>query len=460
MDPRIEYATTSDGMSIAYTTIGEGVPFVSIPPALPWSNIQEEWQIPEWRHYYDHLAETFRVVRYDNRGSGLSTRKISDFGLETHLLDLEAVVERVGLDRFVLFGLYYSAQIAIAYAARNPDRVSHLILWCPVLQGDEDGRDDSVQDALEQIVQVDYALFTETIAHRVFGWDQGDAAHKLALYMQGSMSAETFRAINGQNKDRDVRGLLADIKAETLVIHRRDHKLLELDVSQRVAAAIPNARLAVVPGQTLSPYLDDIDGTVALFNELVGAKADQSDRQRHAHRGDEPTVTFRVIMFTDMQESTAITQRLGDASAQELVRMHNDIVENALIRYGGTRVKHTGDGIMASFPTASGAVDCAVDIQRALARRNDAEPDTTVSVRIGINAGEPVAEGDDLFGTAVQLASRVCQQAEAGEILTTDVVRQLVAGKGFLFSDKGTANLRGFEDPVRVFAVSWAQQAS
>jgi class 3 adenylate cyclase len=449
-------------MSIAYASVGEGVPFVSIPPALPWSNIQAEWQIPEWRHYYDHLAETFRIIRYDNRGAGLSTRKIADFGLETHLLDLEAVVERAGVDRFVLFGLYYSAQIAIAYAAKHPERVSHLILWCPVLQGDEHGQDPSVQEALDRLLYADYSLFTETLAHRVFGWDQGDAAHQLALYMQGSMSAETFRSISNDGDDRDVRPLLAEIRAQTLVVHRRDHKLLDLDTSQRVAAAIPNARLAIVPGQTLSPYLEDVDGTIDLFNELVGVSPDPASTRQppHPHAGGfEPTVSFRVIMFTDMQESTAITQRLGDAGAQELVRSHNDIVERALFRFGGTRVKHTGDGIMASFPTASGAVECAIEIQRAVAKRNEADSETPVSIRIGINAGEPVAEGDDLFGTAVQLASRVCQQAEAGEILTTDVVRQLVAGKGFLFADKGTAPLRGFEDPVRTYAVSWAPPA-
>jgi class 3 adenylate cyclase/pimeloyl-ACP methyl ester carboxylesterase len=461
MDPRIEYATTSDGFSIAYTTIGAGVPLVHIPPALPWSNIQEEWQIPEWRHYYDHLAETFRVVRYDNRGSGLSTRKISDFDLNTHLLDLEAVVNRLELERFALFGLYFSSQIAIAYAAAHPERVSHLILWCPVPHHEDNARAPAIDEALDRLAEIDYSMFTETLAHSVFGWEQGAAAHRLALYMQSSVTPETFRLMGDQKPDRDVRPLLPQIKAKTLVVHRRDHKLIDLDVSQRVAATIPGARLAVVPGETLSPYLEDVQTTVDLFNELVGIDGDAAGahRQRHPHPqgSSESAVAFRTIMFTDMQESTAITQRLGDAGAQELIRLHNDVVEQALFRHHGKRVKHTGDGIMASFPTASGAVECAIDIQRAFADRNDADPTTPVSVRIGINAGEPVAEGDDLFGTAVQLASRVCAQAEAGEILTTDVVRQLVAGKAFLFSDKGTAELRGFEELIRIFEVSWTQ---
>src|SRR3990172_7710782 len=100
MDPRIEYATTDDGVSIAYATIGERIPLVNPPPALPWSNVQEEWQIPEWRHYYEHLNETFRIIRYDNRGAGLSTRDVDRIDLDTHILDLEAVVDRLGLDRF------------------------------------------------------------------------------------------------------------------------------------------------------------------------------------------------------------------------------------------------------------------------------------------------------------------------------------------------------------------------
>jgi class 3 adenylate cyclase len=160
-------------------------------------------------------------------------------------------------------------------------------------------------------------------------------------------------------------------------------------------------------------------------------------------------------MFTDMEGSTASTQRLGDAAAQELVRLHNTIVGDALATFGGTQVKHTGDGIMAWFHTASSAVECAIAIQQGFAAHNEEMPAERVNVRIGINAGEPVQEGDDLFGTAVQLAKRVCDAGDAGEILTSDVVRQLVAGKGFLFADRGEAVMRGFEDPVRLYEVRW-----
>jgi class 3 adenylate cyclase len=460
MDPRIEYATTADGISIAYTSVGGGIPLVNPPPALPWSDIQVEWQIPEWAHYYEHLTQVFELVRYDGRGSGLSTRSVEDINLETHMLDLEAVVDRLEIERFALFGLYFNAQIAIQYAVRHPERVSHLILWCPVTSAEANARPEPIQAAITQLLQADYGMFTETLAHTVFGWEAGDAAHRLAVYMQESMDADTLRRCWAANEKNDVTQLLPQIQAPTLVVHRRDFKLLDIEVSKRVASTIPDARLVILPGESLSPYMGDLKATLDALSHFVGVIPNaEPDRQQHGHGTHQSNVSFRVIMFTDMEASTAITQRIGDARAQELVRLHNDIVERALRRHGGTRVKHTGDGIMASFLTASGAVECAVEIQRAFDERNDNMPETPVSVCIGINAGEPVAEGDDLFGTAVQLAARVCAQAEAGEILTTDVVRQLVAGKSFLFADKGAADMRGFEDPVRVYEVRWQRDA-
>ncbi len=153
-----------------------------------------------------------------------------------------------------------------------------------------------------------------------------------------------------------------------------------------------------------------------------------------------------------MEGSTALTQRQGDAGAQALLRTHNSIVRDALKAQEGAEIKHTGDGIMASFPSASKALGCATAIQTAFAQRNETAEEA-INVRIGLNAGEPVAEDDDLFGTAVQLAARVCAHAQPGTILAANVVRELSAGKGFLFSDQGDVVLRGFEDPVRLYEV-------
>ena len=165
-----------------------------------------------------------------------------------------------------------------------------------------------------------------------------------------------------------------------------------------------------------------------------------------------------TILFTDMQSSTAITQRLGDARAQEVRRAHNEIVRSALQATGGSEIKHTGDGIMASFTTASAALDCAIAIQRGVADHVEAHPDTPLALYVGLNAGEPIAEEGDLFGTSVDLAARICDHAEPGQIVASDVVRQLAAGKDFLFADLGETALRGFEDPVKLWEVRWEEQ--
>jgi class 3 adenylate cyclase len=217
-------------------------------------------------------------------------------------------------------------------------------------------------------------------------------------------------------------------------------------------------------GASLSPYMGDMRAVLDAIHEFTGVNTDQANaaRRQHPHEpksqphdGSAVSAGFRTIMFTDMEGSTAQTQRLGDAEAQSLVRLHNNVVGEALASHGGSQVKHTGDGIMASFLTASSAVECAIAIQQAFAAHNEVHAREQVMLRIGINAGEPVAEGDDLFGTAVQLAARVCARAEPGEVLTSDVVRQLVAGKGFLFADDGEADIRGFEDHVRLYEVRW-----
>jgi class 3 adenylate cyclase len=186
-------------------------------------------------------------------------------------------------------------------------------------------------------------------------------------------------------------------------------------------------------------------GAMAIFWE-VAAEA----RVKPASAGGPVT-----LLITDMEGSTTLTQRLGDEEAQELLRSHNAIVRYALKAHSGHEIKHMGDGIMASFQSASRALETAVAIQRDFDQHNEANPDAPIRVRIGLNTGEPVEEGDDLFGTAVQLAFRLCTHAQPGQILAADVVQQLAAGKGFDFADEGEATLKGFEKPVRLHEVRW-----
>jgi class 3 adenylate cyclase len=162
-----------------------------------------------------------------------------------------------------------------------------------------------------------------------------------------------------------------------------------------------------------------------------------------------------TVLFTDVESSTAHRRRLGDENAQEIVRVHNTIVRDALEQSGGTEIKHTGDGIMASFQGVSAALDCAIAIQRGIATHGEKQPELPLRVYIGINAGEPISEERDLFGTSVDLAARICQHADAGTILVADVVRQLAAGKGFPFLDRGETVMKGFEEPVKLWELRW-----
>lgn len=171
----------------------------------------------------------------------------------------------------------------------------------------------------------------------------------------------------------------------------------------------------------------------------------------------EPYVApaFRTIMFTDIVGSTALTQQLGDAGAMEVVRRHDATVREALAAHSGREVKHTGDGIMASFSSASQAVECAIAVQRELALLRGDEPERLLHVRIGLAAGEPVTENNDLFGTSVQLAARLCGQADRDGVLVSVAVRELCAGKHLIFSKRHELALRGFAEPVAAHTVRW-----
>jgi class 3 adenylate cyclase len=162
---------------------------------------------------------------------------------------------------------------------------------------------------------------------------------------------------------------------------------------------------------------------------------------------------IRTVLFTDIVDSTALTQRLGDEEAMKLLNIHDKIVREALSALGGREVKHTGDGIMSSFHSTLAAVRCATRIQRALSQHAHVEADMQIRVRIGAAAGEPVESHNDLFGTTVQLAARLCSHAEPEQSLVSNAVAELCLGKGVVFRDLGEVSLKGFERPVRVHQV-------
>ena len=164
---------------------------------------------------------------------------------------------------------------------------------------------------------------------------------------------------------------------------------------------------------------------------------------------------IRTVLFTDIADSTTLTQALGDEAALAMLGVHDTIVRDALSASGGREVKHTGDGIMASFISAAGAVRCAIEIQRQLDKHSQENPDRPLKVRVGAAAGEPVEQHNDLFGSTVQLAARLCAHAQPEQILVSNAIAELCIGKGLSFEDVGEVTLKGFNSPVRAHAAAW-----
>jgi class 3 adenylate cyclase len=443
LEPHIEHTITTDGARIALWAKGDGIPFVSMPP-VPFDPLDSERQVPELARWLERMLRTVRLVRYDHRGSGLSQMDVADLSLDALVLDVEAVVDHLGLDRFALLASTLTGPIGIAYAVRHPDRVSHLVLNSTYAAG-RDFWDTPQAEALVGMVERDWRMFTETVARAAMGWSE-EAAGRWAAMVRAAVTPERTLEFVRAFREYDVSELLPEVAVPTLVVHRRDVHVLQTEVVRRVAAAIPGARLALLEGDSTAPWLGDTEAWVSTVEEFLGVESPIATAQPAAHG-------LVTILFTDVEGSTQLTSLLGDAKARAILRDCERATRDALQTHGGSEVKTMGDGFMAWFPSASQALACAASLQRALADR-----ESGVRVRIGLNAGEPIVESDDLFGAAVVVAARLADEARGGEVLVSDVVRQLAAGKDFAFADRGERTLRGFEEPVRAFELQWREE--
>jgi pimeloyl-ACP methyl ester carboxylesterase len=265
MEPHLQYATTQDGVKLAFWTLGEGPPFVHL--TLGTTAIQGEWTVPGCRRWYERLAENWQLVRFNNRGEGLSDRPAGGRSLEEGVLDLEAVADRLRLNHFVLFAPWYGGPPAIVYAARHPERVSHLILWCTFARGADWLRQPQFQ-AVTTLADKDWTAYTEAVAHVMFGWSRGEVANRHASILRDSVSPEFIREFYAQVAKWDVSDYLGDISVPTLVLQREQHSL-GVEVASSLVAAIPNARLVLLPGESVAPYLEDSDTVVDLVGQFT-----------------------------------------------------------------------------------------------------------------------------------------------------------------------------------------------
>jgi class 3 adenylate cyclase len=450
MEPQIQYAKTSDGVSIAYYTIGQGPAVLYL--IMPVSHLEAEWQIDPLRMAFTAMAQRSTLIRLDPRGFGLSDRDPDDFALESLVLDIEAVVDRLGLDELRIYSLGIATVPALAYAARHPERVTHLV-QLPAGACGEDMQSERLKKLLE-LGKIDYELATETATRTLNPNLPDQLVRDFAGLMRDSIEYSSFERLLKESMQWNADADATSLSTPTLLIHDRSNPNFPMAATRRVAGLIKDSRVAFVDNAFKGGLVAQkfFEGDVSDMPEPTATHTSASPQA-----GD-----MRTILFTDVEGSTALTDRLGDAKARELLREHERITREALAEHGGSEVKTMGDGFMASFGSATRALECAIAIQIAFAERNKSAEEA-MKVRIGLNAGEPIAEDDpggrgDLFGTAVNMAARVAANAKGGEILASNVVRELVAGKEFLFADRGDTELRGFEDPVRVYEVRWREE--
>jgi class 3 adenylate cyclase len=443
----VRYCTTVDGVRIAYSAEGEGPPLL-FPPIFVGSFALHHLA-PSMQAIGRQIRADRQFILYDLRGTGLSQRDVADVSLETAVLDTEAVVNAVGSNRVSVWGASFGGPRAIAFAATHPDRVERLVLSSTFVRI-SDVLSSEILRSFAQLARANWEVASRVFADMAVRRRDEREGLDWARWFRESISGEMMARLVESHATLDVSDQLPRLRCPTLIVAELTGSLYPFAGAQYLAQTIPAATL--LPLETQS----DITGLVP---EAVSAIIDfLNDAPRARLRPATVTAEpgFQTILFTDVVENTALLRRIGDDAWRAVMREHEEIVRAALKAHGGREISTSGDGFFASFRSSVRALQCAVEIQRTLAMRNETAGHP-VEVRIGLNAGEPIEEGEEVLGTAVTMAARIMSQAGAGEILVSDVVRQLVGGKGFLFADRGDYVAKGFEEPVRVYEVRWRE---
>ena len=451
--PPVQYTRTADDVDIAWVQRGVGKPLVvSTGPMFPLSVGWEPGGI------WERLSQSFRVIRFDPRGCGLSERDGVFGSFYDEAMDLAAVVSEVDEPRVALMGYYIGTPSAVIAMLNEPERYTHLVLHLPIPMGGARLR------AAEEREYVD--LVDGTVENLLrLGWQHHDEAARRALLTMIAPSADEhtlrnlsqtmhrYPSINRlfglvrEMRDLDLREELRNAEIPTLITIPPEEEVVDerhRPLGREWARLIRGARLIVAQDDT--PVL--VDGAPAI-TQIAEAIEDFVGLDRSSRTVGEAT---RTILFTDIEGSTSLVDRLGDSEARVITREIEALTWQAVREREGVQVKTMGDGVLAWFGAASAAVEAAVEIQSQLANH---ERYSDIYVRIGISAGEPIAESDDLYGTTVNQAARIMSMAQGGQILVSDLVRGLLQGRSFRFDDRGTHQLRGFRDSIQLFSVDW-----
>jgi class 3 adenylate cyclase/pimeloyl-ACP methyl ester carboxylesterase len=438
--PNLRYARTSDGAEIAYAVVGDGPPIVMASDFLN-AGVDVSIASDAWMAQFEpHHGRS--LVMFDWRGLGASPPSTTGFTRDGFMRDLEAVVETVdgAVDVYAASG---SGHIAATYAAEHLDRVRQLALIAtrPPPQGPR----SSVRfGEIAPLARTDWHRFVDLASLIAYGGTSPELVRIVRARMESRLDSGLWDELNDAWEAFDGYVIASHLTMPTLVtIAERWSEDVKSGV-RRFVSELPDGRLSahMVDAVGESPDVTGFQDVMSFFDE-------ERSLMRARDRGG-----FSTILFTDVVSSTPLLSELRDQRMRAVMRDHDAVCEAAIAEHGGRVVKTIGDAFMAEFSVPSAAIDAAIAIQRGI-REKFADSDVPIRLRIGINAGEPIVEDDDLHGASVVIAKRLESEADEGGILVSDVVRQAVAGKDFTFEDRGEAELKGFDQPVRAWAVRW-----
>ncbi len=439
------YASSGDA-HIAYQFVGEG-PLDLVMSSYGSISVDAFDDEPHMARFLDGLASFVRVIRYDRRGVGLSDpiEPKAPPALEQDVEDAIAVLDAAGVERAAIFGALTSSLTALLLAATHPDRVAALVLVNAFAR-------------LERAADYPFGIPTEflrrfevDVTSPGSGIETGELVRVLAPSVaddeqfagwwedagRRGASPATARALWSVTFYADVRDALPLIQAPTLVIHRRDCRWIRVGHGRYLAEHLPAAKYVEIDGADAPPFTGNADVVLEEIEEfLTGA--------RH-HRGHNRVLA--TIVFTDIVKSTEQAASLGDQRWRQLLDRHDAMVRRQLARFGGSEVNTTGDGFLAALEGPANAIRFAVAVREGAAQLG-------IDLRVGVHTGEVERRGADVAGIAVHIGQRISSLAGAGEVLVSSTVRDLVAGSGLEFEDRGVHSLRGVPGDWPVFAVT------
>jgi class 3 adenylate cyclase len=438
--PETRYAKSGD-VSIAYTVTGKG-PFdlVFIPGFV--SNVELDWTDPFRAAFLSRLGSFSRLIMFDKRGTGLSDRVSGAPSLEVRMDDIRAVMDAAGSERAALFGLADGGSLGLLFSATYAPRTLALVLYATTPRYT---RTPSFpwapprEEAEREVADLERRWGTTGLAADALGGD-GEASERLASLMRQSASPGSAAALARMNLDIDVTHVLGAVHVPTLVLHRTGHPI-DIRGGRYLAEKIPGARFVELPGSEAFPYLGDSERLGGEIESFLTGLWDAG-----AWAEPEPERVLVTILITDLVGSTAKAAELGDHKWRELLKQHHAGIRQQLTRFRGDEIDTAGDGFFARFDGPARAIRCACAIREEL-------EELGIEIRAGLHTGECELLDGKVAGIAVAIGARVAAQAAPGEVLVSQTVKDLVAGSGIGFEDRGAAELKGVPGEWRLYAV-------